>query len=216
MRKLIHLLLSPPSRFARLLIAEKRLSYDCVTPEDLFTHLPVFTDLDGTRCEGLWAIVDHLEGNYPDHPLTPEDARARADTLRLVDWAMGPFHETVTKKIVHEKASQRFTGSPNKRAPDMVIVRDGRETLKAALMAIGTGAERNGYLSARECLLGDLAVAAHLSALDYFGEVPWADYPAAAEWYVRMKSRPSFRTLLGDRVPGQPPVSHYAELDAWT
>ena len=30
---------------------------------------------------------------------------------------------------------------------------------------------------------------------------------------VRMKSRPSFRSLLLDRVPGQPPVSHYAELD---
>ena len=216
MRKLTHLLLSPPSRFARLLIAEKRLSCDSALPEDLFTHLPVFTDLDGTRCEGLWAIVDHLEGTYPDHPLTPEDTRARADTLRLVDWSMGPFHENITKKIVFEKASQRFTGSANKRAPDMVIVRDGREALKAALMAIGTAAERNGYLSARECLLGDLAMAAHLSALDYFGEVPWTDYPAAAEWYVRMKSRPSFRTLLGDRVPGQPPVAHYAELDAWT
>ena len=68
---------------------------------------------------------------------------------------------------------------------------------------------------ANEVLRGiDLAVAAHISAIDYFGEVPWADYPIAAEWYVKMKSRPSFRTLLADRVPGQPPVSHYAELDA--
>ena len=58
-----------------------------------------------------------------------------------------------------------------------------------------------------------LAVAAHLSALDYFGEVPWTDYPPAAEWYLRMKSRPSFRSLLADRVPGQPPAMHYAELD---
>ena len=50
MRKLTHLLLSPPSRFARLIIGEKRLSCDWVTPEDLFGHLPVFVDLDGTRC----------------------------------------------------------------------------------------------------------------------------------------------------------------------
>ena len=56
-------------------------------------------------------------------------------------------------------------------------------------------------------------MAAHLSALDYFGEVPWEGFPAAAEWYVRLKSRPSFRSLLADRVPGQPPVPHYAELD---
>jgi glutathione S-transferase len=214
MRRLVHLLLSPPSRFARLLIAEKRLVVDPVAPEDATTHLPVFVDQDGTQCVGLWAIVDRLEGDYPDHPMTPEDAAARAESLRLVDWAMGQFHEAVTKKIVYEKASQRFTGANLKRAPDMSVVREGREALTAALKVLGAAAEQNGYLACRECTLGDLAVGAHISALDYFGEIPWADHPAAAEWYVKMKSRPSFRSLLADRVPGQPPVAHYAELDA--
>lgn len=214
MRRLVHLLLSPPSRFARLLIAEKRLTFDPATPEDVSAHLPIFVDQDGTECVGLWAIVDHLEGNYPDHPMSPEDGAARAESLRLVDWAMGPFCEAVTKKIVYEKASQRFTGAAAKRAPDMELIRTGREALKLALAVLGETAERHGYLASRECSLGDLAVAAHLSALDYFGEVPWAEHQAAAEWYMRMKSRPSFRSLLADRVPGQPPVSHYAELDA--
>jgi glutathione S-transferase len=213
MRRLIQLLLSPPSRFARLLVAEKRLTCDPVSPEDVAAHLPVFIDLDGTRCEGLWAIVDHLEGNYPDYPLVPEDPLARADSFRLLDWAMGPFHDSVTRRIVYEKASQRFTGAAARRAPDMEVVRAGREALKAALLMIGDTAERHGYLAARDCTLGDLAVAAHISALDYFGEIPWAEFPLAAEWYVKMKSRPSFRSLLADRVPGQPPVSHYAELD---
>jgi glutathione S-transferase len=214
MRKLTHLMLSPPSRFARLLIGEKRLTCDPVIPEDLFAHLPVFVDTDGTRCEGLWAIVDHLEGSYPDQPMTPEGPVARTETLRLLDWAMGPFFETVTRKIVFEKGSQRYTGARVTRAPDMEIVRSGREALKPALAVLGDAAEMHGYLAARECSLGDLAVAAHLSALDYFGEVPWADCPAAAEWYMRMKSRPSFRSLLADRIPGQPPVSHYSDPDA--
>jgi glutathione S-transferase len=94
------------------------------------------------------------------------------------------------------------------------VIRAGREALRSVLARLGTQAEKNGYLAGRECSLGDLAVAAHVSALDYFGEVPWADFPAMAEWYMRMKSRPSFRTLLADRVPGQPPVAHYADLDA--
>jgi glutathione S-transferase len=213
MRRLVQLLLSPPSRFARLLIAEKRLTCDPVTAEDAMAHLPVFIEMDGTKLTGLWAIIDHLEGGYPDNPLVPEDAAARAESFRLLDWAMGAFHDSVTRRIVYEKASQRFTGAANRRAPDMDVVRQGREALKAALVTIGETAERNGYLAARECTLADLAVAAHISALDYFGEVPWADFPLAAEWYVRMKSRPSFRSLLADRVPGQPPVSHYAELD---
>ena len=74
-------------------------------------------------------------------------------------------------------------------------------------------ADTHGFLAGRDVTLADLALAAHLSALDYYGEVPWTDYPPVTEWYIRMKSRPSFRPLLADRVPGQPPVPHYAELD---
>lgn len=213
MRRLTHYLLSPPSRFVRLVLGEKRLACDLAAPAEGEQHLPIFVDLDGTRVQGLWAIVDHLEGNYADHPLAPEDAAARAESLRFLDWALGPLLDSVIKRIVYEKASPRFTGAAIQRAPDMLVIRAGRDALKPALAEIGRAGERNGYLASRECTLGDLAVAADLSALDYFGEVPWAEFPAAAEWYVRVKSRPSFRSILGDRVPGQPPVAHYAELD---
>ena len=111
------------------------------------------------------------------------------------------------------RPARRFTGAAFSRAPDMNTIRAGREELKVALAAIGRAAETNGNLACRETTLGDLAVAAHLSALDYFGEVPWSDHPTANEWYVRMKSRPAFRSILSDRVPGQPPVANYAELD---
>lgn len=213
MRRLIHLMLSPSCRLARLLVAEKRVACDPVLADEPRNFLPVFVEMDGTRCEGVWAILDHLEGHYPDHPLAPEDAGERRASLRWLDWAMGPLHEQVTQRIVYEKAGQRFTGAPARRAPDMNVIRQGREEMKAALTEIGKAAELNGNLAGRAPSLGDFAVAAHLSALDYFGEVPWSDFPAAAEWYVRMKSRPSFRSILGDRVPGQPPVAHYAELD---
>ena len=212
MRRLTHLMLAPSSRFARLLIAEKRIPCDNVGADDIAAHLPVFED-NGARCEGLWAIVDHVEGNYSDYPMTPEDGNARNEALRFLDWAMGPLHESVTRKIVFEKASSRFTGANPRRTPDMDTIRQAREALKPLLPLIGAAAERRGYLAAKECTLADLAVAAHLSALDYFGEVPWADFPSTAEWYLRMKSRPAFRTLLADRVPGQPPAPHYAELD---
>jgi glutathione S-transferase len=213
MRRLTHLVLSPASRFARLLIGEKRLACDPVAAEDMHSHLPAFTDLDGTTYEGLWAIVDHLEGTYADHPMTPADDAQRAEALRILDWAMGQLHETVTRRIVFEKGAQRFTGAALRSAPDMNVIRSGRDALKPALKMLGEAAEGRGYLACRDCTLADLAVAAHLSALDYFGEVPWGDHPQAQEWYQRMKSRPSFRTLLADKVAGQPPVAHYAELD---
>jgi glutathione S-transferase len=145
--------------------------------------------------------------------LLPPDAAQRAEALRLFDWTMNNFHEEATKRIVFEKGAQAQTGSLIRRPPNMETVRLGRQALKETLPKLGALAERNGFLAGREVTLADLSLAAHLSALDYFGEVPWAENLPLTEWYTRMKSRPSFRPLLADRVPGQPPVSHYAELD---
>jgi glutathione S-transferase len=133
--------------------------------------------------------------------------------LRWLDWSTSSFHERITRRIVFEKAAQRFTGAAGRSAPDMNVIRGGREALRESLALIGKTAEQRGNLTGRVPCIADFAIAAHLSALDYFGEVPWTDYATASEWYARIKSRPSFRSLLGDRVPGQPPVSHYAELD---
>ncbi|MGA7675474.1 MAG: glutathione S-transferase family protein [Rhizomicrobium sp.] len=213
MRRLVHLVFSPASRLARLMLGEKRLVCDPQAAEDSSAHLPVFIDLDGTRCEGLWAIVDHLEGAYLEHPLIPEDAAERGEALRWLDWTMGVLGERVTRKIVYEKANPRFTGGLTRSTPDMNVIRSGREALREMLAALGGTVEQRGNLAGRVCTIADLALAAHLSALDYFGEVPWDANPAMREWYVRMKSRPSFRSLLADRVPGQPPVTQYAELD---
>jgi glutathione S-transferase len=213
MRKLIHLTLSPASRLARLLVGEKRLACDPSLAEDSQAHLPLFVDLDGTNVRGLWALVDHLEGNYADNPLLPEDPVSRAEALRWLDWAMGPLNDQVSRRIVFEKGGQRYTGAPQRSAPDMNVIRQGREALRPALKTIGDAADANSNLATRECTIADLAVAAHLSALDYFGEVPWTEFPQTAEWYIRIKSRPAFRSLLADRVPGQPPTPSYAELD---
>jgi glutathione S-transferase len=213
MRRLIQLLLAPPSRLARLAIGEKRIACDFAAAENAQAHLPIFMETDGTTVTGLWAIIDHLENEYPEHPLLPEDAVERAEALRLLDWLMNNFHEEATKRIVYEKASQTQTGSPIRRPPNMETVRTGRLVLRATLPDIGALAEARGFLAGRNVSLADLALAAHVSALDYYGEIPWPEFPALTEWYSRIKSRPCFRPLLADRVPGQPPVPHYAELD---
>ena len=61
--------------------------------------------------------------------------------------------------------------------------------------------------------IADIVAAAHLSSVDYLGDVPWEDHISAKEWYVRIKSRPSFRAILSDHLPGEPPPKHYADLD---
>ena len=73
--------------------------------------------------------------------------------------------------------------------------------------------EQRSFLAGRQLTVADLAAAAQLSALDYFGDVPWDSVPDLREWFVRMKSRPCFRGLLADRLSGTQPVAHYADLD---
>lgn len=212
MRRLIHIFMSPQCRVARLMLNEKGAPYSLAAAEDPAAHLPVLVEED-LVITGLWAIIDHLEATQPDNPMLPEDAADRAEALRLFEWLMTHFHEDVTKRIVWEKAAPSQTGIGERRPPSLDALRRGRSTLAEALDMLGALAEERGYLACREPTLADLAFAAHLSALDYFGEIPWLDFPQVADWYARMKSRPSFRSLLADRLPGQPPVTHYAELD---
>ena len=73
--------------------------------------------------------------------------------------------------------------------------------------------EDRRWLAGEAMSLADITAAAHLSCLDYIGDVPWSQFPQAKEWYVRLKSRPSFRALLADHVPGMPPPRVYANLD---
>jgi glutathione S-transferase len=213
MRRLIHVFMSPACRVARLALGEKGIPYSLSAADDAQAHLPVLAEDDGTAITGLWAIVDHLEGMYPDNPTLPHDPLERAEALRLFEWLMTQFHEAVTRRIVFEKAAPAHTGAGDRRGPSMDSVRKGRNTLAEAFDTLGALAEERGYLACREATLADFAFAAHVSALDYFGEIPWADFPQINDWYARMKSRPSFRPLLADRLPGQPPVTHYAELD---
>lgn len=213
MRRLIHLVFQPASRLVRLALGEKRLVIDPQNAEDTLAHMPVFVDLDGTTATGLWAILDHLEGTYPEVPLVPENAAERGEALRWLDWTTTVLGDQVTRKIVAEKANPRYTGAPTRSTPDMNVIRSGRETLRTLIPFLGKTVDEHGNLAGRGCTIADLALAAHISALDYFGEVPWDDNQSLREWYMRMKSRPSFRSLLADRVPGQPPIKYYADLD---
>ena len=52
MRRLIHVMLSPSCRLARLMVGEKRVACDPVLAEDIKQSMPVFIDMDDTRAEG--------------------------------------------------------------------------------------------------------------------------------------------------------------------
>ena len=223
-RTLHHFPLDPASRQVRLALAEKKLVYEEVI-ERYYEGRPEFKALnpsgltpvlveerDGDRiviCEAR-AILEHLEETEPEPALLPRDASRRAEARRLMQWFDRKFDFEVNAFLIHEKMEKRLL---RLGAPDYAAMRQGRDGLKAHMQYLETLTEERNWLAGGRITLADIAGAAHLSIIDYLGDVPWGDFPATKTWYMKIKSRPSFRPLLGDRQPGLAPAAHYADLD---
>jgi glutathione S-transferase len=221
MRTLYHLWLSPFSRKIRLVLKEKNLDFDMVVermwerrPEFLALNpageVPVLIEPDGTTLADATAITEYLEEIYPERPLIGTTPMERAETRRLVAWFDVKFNREVTMNLVEEKIMKRFLGlgQPNSQA-----IRAGCQNIKHHLDYIAYLMDRRSYLAGDSFGLADITAAAHLSSVDYLGDVPWEQHAGAKEWYARVKSRPSFRPLLSDHIPGAAPPKHYADLD---
>jgi len=220
-----HFPLDPASRQVRMALGEKRLPFTeeavrywerpatlvKLNPSGL---TPVLTASDGrgpslVLCESR-AILDHLEETYPDPPLLSRDPGERAEARRLLQWFDRKFDYEVGGFLLHEKMEKRLLGLG---APDLASMRQGREALRAHLVYVEGLLSNRDWLAGRRLSLADFAAAAHLSVIDYFGDVPWRDFPAVKTWYMKLKSRPCFRPLLADRWPGLAPAQHYDDLD---
>ena len=174
--------------------------------------VPVLIEPEGTSLTHSQVIAEYLEETYPDEDRTllgktPLD---RAEVRRLVAWFDEKFNREVTDLLVGERVIKRLTkqGQPNSAA-----LRAGLSNIKYHLEYIAFLTDRRRWLAGESFSLADIAAAAHLSCIDYLGDVPWTDYAAAQDWYRRVKCRPSVRPLLSDLVPGVSPPSHYKDLD---
>ena len=221
MRILHHLPLSPFSRKVRLVLSEKRLPFELRVekpwerrPEYLALNpsgtVPTLVEENGLAVPDSTVICEYLDEAYPDNPLLGHTLGERVEVRRLVAWLDGKFSLEVTRHLYGEKIIKRLSGVGQ---PDATALRIGFSNLKIHLEYIGWLAESRRWLAGNALSLADLAAAAHLSSLDFIGDVDWTASPAAREWYARVKSRPSFRAILTDRVPGVMPPAHYADLD---
>lgn len=221
MRKLYHLWLHPFSRKVRLALGEKGLLYEPQVEkiwerrtEFLMINpagdVPVLVESDGTNISNSTVICEYLEEVYPDITLLGLDPVQRAETRRLVSWFDIKFNREVTDNLFGEKMMKRFLHLGEPHAPS---VRAGHANIHYHLDYIGFLTEKRNWLAGDDFSLADIAAASHLSTVDYIGDVPWNDHPDAREWYARVKSRPSFRDLLDERVPGFYPSSHYENVD---
>ena len=221
MRTLYHLPLSPYCRKVRLVLAEKRLPFD-LKLEKVWERRPAYLELNpaatvptllednGLAVPDAGVICEYLEEAYPDTPLLGQTLAERVEVRRLLAWFDGKFDEEVTRNLNGEKYYKRVSGIGH---PDAAALRAGYSNLREHLQYLGWLAETRKWLAGSRVSLADFAAAAHLSVLDYQGDVDWSLSAPTRDWYARMKSRPSFRPLLTDRVPGMIPPDCYADLD---
>lgn len=231
MNRLTHFTLCPFSRSVRLALAE------CAVPFELAEErpwewsqsllalnpageLPVLRLEDGPILCGVYAISEYLAedpgGQARDKrsiSLLPSGRDARAEVRRVIDWFHRKFDREVTRELMTERVYPCLSGNPVEAPPEVDVLRAIRANLRYHMSYLDHLADQRTWLAGEALTLADLAAAAHVSTADFLGEVSWEDHGAAKAWYQRVKSRPSFRPLLGDRVAKLRPPAHYADLD---
>jgi glutathione S-transferase len=229
MLTLFHHPLSPRSRYVRLILNEYGLAVRLVEERfwdrrDEFLLLnpacevPVLMADGQPPVPGAATIAEYIEETLPpsqvDDHLLPQKAARRVEVRRLASWFNDKFHEEVSGPLVLERVYKRhMTREQGGGSPDTESMRAARQNIRYHLAYIGWLVRTRDWLAGDRLSLADLAAAAHLSAVDYLGDVPWTEDEAAKHWYARVKSRPSFRPLLTETLAGIPPAEHYADLD---
>jgi glutathione S-transferase len=222
--------LCPKSRSVRLALAEIgieatlaeerpwewRQSFLALNPAG---ELPVLTLESGLVLRGAYVISEYFAELLQNHekggrtaPLFPGTIEERAEQRRLVDWFHGKLDREVTRELLFERIYGHLVPDRS-HSPDPDALRAIRANIRYHMGYVNHLAHERPWLSGTEMSFADFAAAGHISAIDYLGEIAWDDYPSAKSWYARMKSRPSFRPLLADRMAGIAPAAVYADLD---
>ncbi|MDP5086072.1 MAG: glutathione S-transferase family protein [Yoonia sp.] len=220
MNTLYHYPLSPFSRKVRLCLAEKKIEVGLVEERyweqdaDFLRRnpagkVPILKMGSRTMSDSV-AICEYLEETHPNPPLLPKNAEARCEVRRLVGWFDDKFYREVTLKLTGERVYRKVMGTGY---PDSTNVKAGARAVKYHLDYMAGLLDERRWLAGNEMTMADFAAAAQLSCLDYTSDVDWNRHDVLKDWYAKIKSRPAFRSILADEVPGFQPAAHYADLD---
>ncbi len=224
--------LCPFSRVIRLVLAEKRIAHQLVVerpweerPEFLALNpaaqTPVlqWVDEPTSRPEvragiitisDCAAITEYLEEIIKDVPLMGSGPLERAEVRRIAGWFHQLFYAECGVLLLRERMWNRVVSL---QTPNTGNIRAALAAADKHLGYIDDLIDQRRWLGGGAFSLADIVAAAHVSVADYLGGINWEPHDPAKQWYMAMKSRPSFRQLLVERMPGLMPPSHYDKLD---
>ncbi len=218
---LYHSPLSASCRKLRVMLREKEIAHQLVVEDvchprvEFFAlnpagEVPVLVSTKMLSVCGAYAIAEYLEEMHPEVQFFGATPEERSEVRRLVEWFDLKFEREVGQLIVFEKYFKRLMGYGE---PSSEAMRAGRKNLASHLDYMEHLLAQRNWLAGEYLTLADITAAAHISCLDYLGDMHWDSREAVKEWYALIKSRPSFRGLLEDKIQGFRPPSHYDNPD---
>lgn len=214
--------LCPFSRKLRLLMSEKGIAYELWREnpwegrEEFLlmnpaARVPVLHDPEKgvTLCDSR-AICEYFEETVDRAPMINGSAANRAEIRRLVALFDENFYTDITGPLLIERMKKRLI---LRQSPDSRALRDAMKLAHEHLYYIDYLVDHRPWLAGATFSLADLAAAAQISVADYLGGIDWSGHEQAQGWYYAIKSRPSFRPLLSERMDVIQPPSHYADVD---
>ena len=214
--------LCPFSRKVRLLLSEKGVGYELWRENpwerrDEFLYLnhagrtPVLHNAErGITLSDSRAICEYFEETVDKHPLINGTATNRAEIRRLTALFDENFYADVAAPLLHERMMKRLF---LRASPDSKSLREAMKLAHEHLYYIDYLLDRHRWLAGATLSLADFAAAAQLSVADYLGGLDWSGHEQAEAWYSVIKSRPSFRPLLSERMEVIQPPSHYGDVN---
>lgn len=175
--------------------------------------VPILIEAGEAPIVGTLAVIHAIEERYSPSAVTglfPAAAGERAEMWRLLEWVLVKLNDEVTRYVLEEKIVKR---DQRGMTPEPGVLRVAKANLTEHLQYFNWLFATRHWIAGDAMTLADFALAAHLSSLDYLGDVLWDSSIETRQWYARIKSRPAFRTLLNDRVAGMPAAAGYADLD---
>jgi glutathione S-transferase len=214
--------LCPFSRKVRLLLGEKGVGYELVR-EFPWERRDEFIDLnpsgqtpvmvESTRNITLLhsaAICEYFEETESQAPMINGTAQNRAEIRRLSAWFDEQFYGQVVAPLLHEKMVKRLT---DRQQPDGGILRQAMKNANQLMDYVDWLLDHRNWLAGATLSLADLTAAAHISVADYLGGIDWRGHSQTRDWYAGLKSRPSFRPLLSERMDVIAPPAYYDKVD---
>lgn len=221
MWRLFYFPLCPFSRKVRLVMTEKGIAHalERESPwlrRDEFVDLnpaaqtPVLIGDNGVTLIDSTAIVEYFEETVAQAPMLPGTAVNRAEIRRLVGWLDDKLYGEVVAPLIEERMRKRLV---SRDPPDTRVLRDAMKIANSHLDYLDYLLDHRRWLGGAALSLADLAAAAHLSVADYLGGLDWRGHKQTTDWYSVIKSRPSFRPLLSERMEVITPPAHYDKVD---